>query len=1258
MWTKLRLVLAITILFLSFSGFTQTGYWKHEATSKAPPDPFLKGLDPREIQFFRLEEQAILKVLSALSPSKWIRNIVYFPDENGRLSPFSVAETPVFSPGLAAKYPSIKSYSGFSVNNPGDRIRFSVSPKGIQSMIVHADNQKPTFMQQSAEGGNQYVVYNRELQWDTDTEFICYTKAGIEQGKIPGTAKLADDRTLRTYRIAISASGEYTQFHGGTVADALAAINATLTRVNESFERDLAVTLELVPGTDEVIFTNAATDPYSGNLNTQVQNTLTDMIGEANYDIGHLFHEDTDGGNAGFIGSVCQDDMKGSAYSAALNPEGDIYDLDFVAHELGHQFGANHTWSFESEGTDVQLEPGSGTTIMGYAGIVDGNNVASNGDDYFHYISILQISDYLETTNCGQEARLSDRPPVITSIGNFIIPKSTAFVLNGIASDADAGDVLTYTWEQIDNGVVTASSFGPQNPSGANFRSQKPSLSPVRYFPKLTEVLKGNLTQVNPPTNSAWETVSDVERDLNFAFTVRDNAPGGGQVVSDEVLVAVLNSSGPFTVTSQSTPLMYATGSNQTITWDVGNTDIQPVNALRVTVYLSTDGGATFPIILAQDVPNDGEQEILIPAIPTSSARIMVKASDNIFFALNASDFSIAESPFIMDFAALAFNVCQPDDLVVPFTYNTFGGFNEAVTFTVSGSPPGLDVAISPVSALADNTAVNITFSNTSGVAAGSYPLNIVGTSASVTKEVAIMVEIFNDAFSPVPLSSPANGAVEVSINQALLWETNTVYTGYDVQIATDASFNTIIETASVITNSYVPLNILEVTRYFWRVRPKNDCGQGVFGPPFSFTTIALNCKSIAAGDLPMPISTTGTPTVISRITFVNDLVVSDVNVTLELDHSFLSDLYISLTSPAGTTVTLTANSCGDFQNIEATFDDDGSAFSCGGNPGLSGRVRPLGSLASLNGESTLGDWILEVRDTAPADGGALRVFTLELCVEGVFKVDNDNDGVFDDGDDLCLNTPPGTQVDTNGCPVFKFDPANFTLAIESESCREGNNGSLVLTASEAMDYSVTIQGAGVDTSANFTSSYSLNNLNAGTYTVCITGSDGTNAFEEICFEAIVTQPDPLAVTSLVSPDGTELTLSLTGSDHYKVEWNGELLIVAGPEVTLTAKNGTNSLKVSTDLPCQGVYEEQLFFSDKPILYPNPFMDVTQVFLGRELDELQLALYDGNGRLINQETLHPKGTEATLDLTGLQSGLYFIHLTGEDIKATFKVIKR
>jgi subtilisin-like proprotein convertase family protein len=414
----------------------------------------------------------------------------------------------------------------------------------------------------------------------------------------------------------------------------------------------------------------------------------------------------------------------------------------------------------------------------------------------------------------------------------------------------------------------------------------------------------------------------------------------------------------------------------------------------------------------------------------------------------------------------------------------------------------------------------------------------------------------------------------------------------------------------------------------------------------------------LSAGDLPQTISPTGTPTIVSRISYTNDLVISDVNVTLDLDHTFLSDLYISLTSPAGTTGALTANACGDLQNNNATFDDDGSTFSCSGDPALRGRVKPLGSLASFNGESTMGDWILEVMDTAPADGGELIEFTLELCVEGIFRPDDDEDGVFDDGDDLCLNTPPGTQVDTDGCPVFKFDPANFTLAIESEACRGNADGSILITAVQNLDYSVSVTGTGVTVAADFTSSYTLNDLADGTYTVCITGTDGTNDFEELCFEVVITQPDPLGVSALVSPDGTTVSLALTGAERYYVEWNGELLMVGGPGILLDSKNGNNTLKVTTDLPCQGTYEEQFFYSDKPIVYPNPFTEVTRIFLSRDLPRLQVTLHDASGRLIRQETVIVEGKEAAVDLTGMRSGLYYLILSGAEIKGTNKIIKK
>ncbi|MDP5061822.1 MAG: M12 family metallo-peptidase, partial [Maribacter sp.] len=451
MIAKLRLVFSITIVFLSFSGLAQTTYWKNTELNATAKQFSKQRLLVNKGMAFTLDQEVFLSALAGNAAA----NIIYFPNEDGSLIPFSVEDAHLFSEGLAAKYPSIKSYKGIALHDPTMQIRFSVSPKGIQSTMSISGDNGAVFMQKSAD--NTYILYRRTEQDARDIDFVCKTIPEVKEYSQNLTAKLVDDQTLRKFRVAISASGEYTEFHGGTKADALAAINATLTRINAVFVRDLAITLELIVNTDLVIYTDPETDPYTGSLSSQVQNTLTSVIGGANYDIGHLFNQqdNTLDGNSGFIGAVCINSRKGSGYTTLSSPVGDAFDIDLVAHEMGHQFGANHSFSHISEGTTVQVEPASGTTIMGYAGITGVNNVASNSDDYFHYVSILQIRDYLETVSCGVTEVLTNSPPTITPLINYSIPKGTPFVLTGEATDADAANVLSYTWEQIDNGIVT-----------------------------------------------------------------------------------------------------------------------------------------------------------------------------------------------------------------------------------------------------------------------------------------------------------------------------------------------------------------------------------------------------------------------------------------------------------------------------------------------------------------------------------------------------------------------------------------------------------------------------------------------------------------------------------------------------------------------------------------------------------------------------------------------------------------------------------
>ena len=1257
MKTKLRLVFSITIFLIGFCAFAQENYWE-EQPGFHPADSQSAMITKSGNQRIYILDFDKLKTRIAPAVQGRVQSEVFLPVTNGEIRRFTVRETPVLAPELSAKYPEIKSYTGISGDGSGIRLRMSVSHKGIAAMMVDTGKGEISFIQRLRNSGQVYAIYDRDPQAEEVAGFLCKTENRSKYRKEPSSSKLVDDQILRKYRLAVSATGEYTQYHGGTVADALAAINTTITRVNEVMETDLAITLEIVPDNDLVIFTDPSTDPYGGNLNAEVQNELTATIGELNYDIGHLFENANNSGNAGFIGAVCVDNQKGSAFSSAITPEGDTFDLDFVAHEMGHQFGANHTWSFESEGTQVQAEPGSGSTIMGYAGITGDNNVAPNGDDYYHYFSILQITQYIQGTSCAEEIPLANNPPVITAIPDYSIPKGTAFVLSAAVTDPDPGDVLTYAWEQIDDGVVSNTTFGPDQPSGANFRSLPPSTDPARYFPKLAEVAQGNLTQTNPTINTAWETVSNVQRDLNFALTVRDNATGGGQVASELVTINVFNTAGPFEITSQASPETYEAGSVQTVNWDVADTDKNPINAQLVDIFLSLDGGLSFPILLAGGTPNDGSEEIQIPGNPTTQGRIMVMASNNVFFAVNTADITILDSDVVLQMPGLDFEVCQPNDAVIGFTYETNGGFSETSTFSVSGLPPGLTAVFAPVSASADNTPVTLTISNTAGVATGQYDLVLEASSVSNAESVPFTLSIGDTSFGDVVLIDPIDNATSVSLQQEFSWQDDPLYTSYDIQVATDPGFTAIIETANVLINSYAPQNLLPDTTYYWRVRPNNFCGSGTFGSAFSFTTTTLNCKSVSATGLPLTISSSGTPTITSTVSFINDLTISDVNLDLNIDHTFLADLVIKLRSPMGTEVTLLANSCGNLRDINALFDDDAAPFVCSGTPGISGTVQPVGSLATFNGESTLGTWTLIVEDTAPADGGALNSFTLELCVEGSFRPDDDGDGVFDDGDDLCLGTPPGTEVDTDGCPVYRFDPDNFIVELLSESCRNNNDGEILITAEDFLDYTLTVTGNDVDITDTFNDKYTVSNLAAGTYDVCISGTSGTIDYEEQCFEVVISQPEPLSVFSTLDARGKRIILELSGAGEYTITVNDKTLRTRSSRVELPLENGDNTVFVRTELECQGNFRETYFISDKPVLFPNPFSSEINAFLGTVDSPVRIRVYTYHGKLVKETTVQDTGQQVVLDVLALPAGMYFVQIEGGGITSTSKVIKQ
>lgn len=656
-----KITLLFALVLVGYGALSQqSDFWAPVNESTITKNLFTVHVKPTTYKIYRLDELSITRTLRNSPSEKKVSAaqssfVLSVPVGNGQLERFRVVVAPVMDDALAARFPEIQSYAGTGLDNPTSTIRFDVSPRGFHGMILSA-NRPTIYIDPVDRSDKYYVVFSRQEVVDYRNVFQCFTQENnkIQQPSvhIPGEAlRGADDGRLRTYRLALASTGEYsTYFLNGTEttdaqrkAKVLAAMNTLMTRTNGIYERDFGVRMNLIANNDAIIYLTASTDPWTNEYNTKTQQTIDAVIGSANYDIGHLVHRGANNGNAGCIGCVCVAGQKGSAFTSHTTPEGDPFVVDYSTHEMGHQFGANHTFSFQTEGTGANMEPGSGSTIMGYAGITGATtDVQPHSDDYFHAKSVEQVTDYIKGTTgggCAVVTVTGNSTPTANAGANFTIPRSTPFVLTGTGSDANAADVLTYTWEQYDN-FASGSSTVPSATatSGPQFRSVTYSTAPSRSFPNLASVLGGTNT-------NKWEVLPSVARTLNFRFTVRDNHIGGGNNNSDDMQVIISAAAGPFSVTAPNTAVTWAPGSSQAITWSVNSTNAAPVNCANVKISLSTDGGNTFPIVILASTANDGTETITVPNNVTTQARVKIEAVGNIFYDISNTNFTISGTP-------------------------------------------------------------------------------------------------------------------------------------------------------------------------------------------------------------------------------------------------------------------------------------------------------------------------------------------------------------------------------------------------------------------------------------------------------------------------------------------------------------------------------------------------------------------------------------------------------------------------------------
>jgi hypothetical protein len=687
--------------------------WEKSNVEK-PVNRERKQLTPEKYLVFRLNRKLLNGVFSEApleftSEAQQTETILEIPNPEGGVSRFRIEESPMLAPQIASQFPTWKQYSGQGIDDPTAIARFDVNANGFHGYILSSKGTILIDPISLVDQKNYLVYYKGDIGESNRDQFSCDFLEGSKEdkGNFFAPQAFSNGTQLRTYRLAISATKEYTNFFGGNVTTAFAAVTTTVNRMIGIYRRDLASTFVLVTGTTHM-FTDAndggfpaASDPNVSTLSLPRNQVVMDSgnggnpvaVGNANYDIGHVLSRTGNPNGLASSPSLCNNSAKAQGFTGAQTPQGDGFDVDYVAHEIGHQFGMSHTFNNDIDGScDTRsatsaYEPASGVTIMGYGGICAPRNLSKNSIEYFNLRSFDQSLKWFADIAggvfggidpaCGMPTANGNNVPVVTSPGNFTIPKLTPFTLTASATDTN-GDALTYLWEEFDLGGATRSAAAIDTDEDGTarpiFRAYNASASGSRTFPSLTYIL--NNANVVPLTYTGTlpfapvmgstngyvcdpmetcvtgERLPSIARVMNFRVTVRDNRAGGGAIVDGQSAITVDAASGPFRISNQNSvpntggsdfapSASWQAGTMQAVTWDVANTNAAPVSAANVKISLSTDGGQTFPTVLLASTPNDGTENITVPNSPTTTARIKIEAVGNVFFDVNDANFTI-----------------------------------------------------------------------------------------------------------------------------------------------------------------------------------------------------------------------------------------------------------------------------------------------------------------------------------------------------------------------------------------------------------------------------------------------------------------------------------------------------------------------------------------------------------------------------------------------------------------------------------------